>query len=60
MTVDAIKAASTCSDYVVTSRSKELITLFLSYMQVELVTNLIALTVLWVCVHHVQHDLNVH
>jgi hypothetical protein len=33
MTVDAIKAASRCSDYVVTSQSKELITLFLSYMQ---------------------------
>jgi hypothetical protein len=33
MMVDAIKAASRCSDYVVTSQSKELITLFLSYMQ---------------------------
>jgi hypothetical protein len=33
MTVDAIKGASRCSDYIVTSWSKELITLFLSYMQ---------------------------
>jgi hypothetical protein len=33
MMVDAIKAASRCSDYVVTSWSKELIILFLSYMQ---------------------------
>jgi hypothetical protein len=36
MTVDAIKAVSRCSDYVVTSRSKELITLFLVICNVEL------------------------